>query len=185
MDELLLKPKFKIEKTLQVVASFLKKADKCIDIYTLVKLVYILDRESYKRWGFAVTYDNYASLPFGPVPSQTYDFLKGEEQNEWQGYIVRINNSVYLKQEPQTKLLSRAVEKLISELYVKYGELSFGELKDITHQFKEYENPGDSSTSIPTVNLIRAVVDNEEDVQHILKEQKEQAKYERIASLYA
>ena len=157
-----------------------------MDIYTLVKLIYILDRESYRRWGYAVTYDKYASLPFGPVPSNTYDLLKCEKGSEWNEYLSRNGNSVKLiKSIDRFGKLSKAIKDLIAELYDRYGQMNFDELKEITHSFPEFQDPGNRSSPISTRSLIEAVVEDKNEVHNILQDLREQAKCERLIKLYA
>lgn len=44
--------------------------------YDIVKSVFAADIFHLKKYGRPVTFDNYSALPFGPVPSETYDMLK-------------------------------------------------------------------------------------------------------------
>lgn len=46
--------------------------------YDIVKSVFAADIFHIKKYGRPVTFDNYAALQFGPVPSETYDMLKPE-----------------------------------------------------------------------------------------------------------
>jgi uncharacterized phage-associated protein len=162
-----------------------------MDVYTLVKLIYILDRETYKRWGYAVTFDDYASLPFGPVPSKTYDLLKFETENEWakhlhrKGSMVVLSDFDYMTNKRHSKL-SRAIKALIIELYQKYANLSFDQLVKITHNYPEYEDPQGSSRYIVVETLLRAAVrDSETEVQLILQKFRGRAAHEKMSSLYA
>ena len=67
-------PRFKEHKTTQIAVLLVKYSGGKIDLYKLIKLIYLIDRESLKRRGHPVTFDRPYNLPLGPTPSHTYHF---------------------------------------------------------------------------------------------------------------
>lgn len=176
-------PRFNSDKTCVVAAYLVQLAGGKLDMYTLIKLLYIMDREAYKRWCHAVTFDSYVSMPFGPVVSKTYDILKGEiEDPLWTEYFhERKNNTIFLKTEnPDFGLMSRAEEELAQELYEIYGKMDFDSLCEITHKFAEYEDPKGSSLPITINSILNAVTDDEEQIKSAVEELHTQVCHERI-----
>jgi uncharacterized phage-associated protein len=53
-----------------------KSPQKEIDVLHLIKILYFADKECLKEYNFTITGDSFASLPYGPVVSKTYDILK-------------------------------------------------------------------------------------------------------------
>lgn len=60
-----------------MVAFFAIKAGGLINILRATKLVYLADRLSMEKRDHAITGDNYVSMPFGPVNTNTYDYMNG------------------------------------------------------------------------------------------------------------
>ncbi len=53
-----------------------KRRGKTVSQYDLVKTLFLADRAHLNEWGRPITYDNYAAMLHGPVPSLGYDLLK-------------------------------------------------------------------------------------------------------------
>ncbi len=181
---ILQRPKFKFEKTCQMVAYFLQMAKGRIDKYILIKLLYILDREGFKRWGRAVTFDDYVSLPYGPVVSQTYDLIKGETHNPlWDEHFSGCEEEhcvCLVKNDPDLGNLSRAERDLAEEVFEDYGRLSFKELQSITHNFPEYQDPDGGSLPISIESILQAVLKNQEEFDGICEDLSVQAFAEQL-----
>jgi uncharacterized phage-associated protein len=65
-----MKPRFNEQKATQAAARFLKLANGKMNYLKLIKLLYLLDRESLNRRGRPVTGDQYYSMKLGPVLSE-------------------------------------------------------------------------------------------------------------------
>lgn len=67
------------KKILEVVLFLIELAQSehvQITQYEIVKSIFIADFFHLKKYGRPVSFDNYAAMPFGPVPSEAYDMLK-------------------------------------------------------------------------------------------------------------
>ncbi len=167
------KPKFKLERTVQAAAYFVSLAGGVLGIYKLLKLLYLLDRESYKRWGHAVTYDDYVSMDFGPVLSRTYDLIKGEKREDiWTDHFSRRegNDIRLVKNDPDYGLLSEANKTLSKELYETVKDMDFTDLKNLSHEFGEWNDPRGSSLPIDIEDILDAVIDDSEEIEMIKDE---------------
>jgi uncharacterized phage-associated protein len=80
------------KKILEIVLFLIELAHnsrEAITQYEIVKSIFIADVFHLKKFGRPVSFDNYAALPFGPVPSEAYDMLKpsydgsGISDGEW------------------------------------------------------------------------------------------------------
>lgn len=64
-----MRTRYREEKATEAAARLLKLRGGAMSHMKLIKLLYLLDREAYVRWGRPVTYDTYVSMPHGPVLS--------------------------------------------------------------------------------------------------------------------
>src|SRR6185369_16428888 len=103
----------------QMAALFLKLRGGKMSYIKLLKLMYIVDRESLARFGRPVSYDSFSSMEHGPILSTTYNRIKGENtfgkpEPPWEKYITtRQGYDVKLKREAPISELSDAEIKLI------------------------------------------------------------------------
>jgi len=118
---------FAAEKVTEVAAEFLRLAGGEIYILTLVKLVYLLDRESIAQRGVAVVGGSYLSMASGPVTSEVLDlinngFLSGFRIN-WEQFISdRQDHQVGLKNNPGREHLSDVELELIERVFSEHQE---------------------------------------------------------------
>ncbi|MEA2990753.1 MAG: hypothetical protein QOG83_3464 [Alphaproteobacteria bacterium] len=55
-----------------------RRRDQRVTQYEIVKTIFLADRASLNKFGRPITFDNYAAMKDGPVPSTSYNFLKGD-----------------------------------------------------------------------------------------------------------
>jgi len=116
---------FDAQKATEVAAAFLKRANGSINILKLVKLVYLLDRESIARRGVPVVGGVYLSMRNGPVTSEVLDLINAGSlwncPNNWDRFISdRQNHEVELIKDPGTDRLSEFEIDLIEELFRRH-----------------------------------------------------------------
>jgi len=157
---------FNEKKATQVAGQLLKLAGGRLNYMALIKLMYIVDRESLKRWGQPVTNDEYYSLPHGPILSRVYDLISDEpslsESSVWQEYIKKSGYNVELIQGTTSGTLSDSETELIKDVFSHYGHLDRFQLRDLTHQFEEWKDPEKSRLPITYEDILRAVGRGEE-----------------------
>ena len=169
---------FDVRKATQAACMLLKLRGGTMSHLKLIKLLYILDREALRRWTMPVTGDSFVSMSHGPVLSMTYDlmntgdFRAGGEPTYWGRHISDIGDyEVKLKNaEFSTDDLSEAEIELIKEVFERFGAMSRWELRDYTHSFREWEDPGQSSTPIHNDFLLHCLGKTEEEIARVREE---------------
>lgn len=176
-------PKFKERKTTQVATLLAQYRGGKIDLYNLVKLIYLIDREALKRWGRPVTYDRPFNLPLGTTPSVTYDLVRNPSKGKYWplSFSTPQNNVINLiSLDTEIDELSQAEIDLIQEVFREFGHKNFGELKSYVHNLPEFRDPGKSSKPIGWDTLLRAVGWEGEDLEEIKRELEASAKFEKL-----
>ncbi len=122
--------------------------------------MHITDREALRRWGMPVTNDRYVSMKLGPVLSGVCDLLvvPSEAPTYWHRHISSPERyEVSLLEDPGDDQLSQAEEKLLDEIFARYGDQSQWQLSDFTHEFREWQDPDGSSIPIDVKDILLAV----------------------------
>lgn len=172
-------------KAAQVIAYFaLLCKNRSIPILKAMKLVYLSDRESVKKWGFPILDEVRVSMPLGPVNSTTYSHINGEydlEECGWSEYLtdrdnheVSANDSISVDDLEE---LSDADVECLDIVWASFGSMSKWEIKDWTHDPKnvpEWEDPDGGSIPIPLERMMKYLgVKNVEDQIKVIEEHKE------------
>jgi hypothetical protein len=110
----------------QVAAKLLKLGGGRLDCMTLMKLMYLVEREALLRWGHPVTHDVYLSTREGPVLSKTLGLLEFPETGAvWSLYVSEPQGVfVDLLQSCPLGALSKVECELVEEVFVKHGDWS-------------------------------------------------------------
>lgn len=168
----MMRTRFRQEKTTEAAARLLKRRGGRMSHLKLIKLLYLLDREAYVRWGRPVTHDSYVSMPHGPVLSFTLDLINEPEYSEgayWHRFISpKADHEVSLATATiPNEHLSAAEEELIDEVFAKYGHLSRWELRDLAHTLPEWEDPNGSSRPIDPAEILKSAGYSDEQIRDI------------------
>ena len=123
--------------------------------YKIVKLVYLADVAHLNRYHRLITYDLMVAMENGPVPSATYNILKknrryGINYDELPFDFIQRGTRHYIenpKREIKRKLFSKSDLKILNETVEKYGNWTFGQLYDLTHEHQGYERAWKSKGS--------------------------------------
>lgn len=180
-------------KAAQTIAYFaLKSGGEKINVLKAVKLVYLADRESVRRFGFPIQDEARFSLPNGPVNSETYRFIKGEvdprNSEEWSEFLSdRENHDVGVAIRgltvDQLDELSDADLEVLEAVWERFGAMTQWQLVNWTHlssNVPEWEDPNGSSQPIPLLRLMTAVgvpdaaqqaaiVEQQQEISRLLK----------------
>ena len=180
------------EKAAQAAALFLLKAGRSMLHLKLMKLLYIADRESYRRYGAPITGDEMVSMPHGPVLSRTLDLMKGAAPSApdgWARYVCRVNQHAVTLADGVTgeislDLLSRADHWVMDDVWERYGHMDQWELRDLTHTFPEWQDPRGSSRPIERYTLFKALEMTDEQAEALAEQNEEReaidAAFERM-----
>jgi uncharacterized phage-associated protein len=141
----------KIEKILELLL-YLAHVRPNADKYQAVKFFYLADREHLNRYGRPITQEAYFALPFGPVASTAMDLIERDHRTMHEAGIeslpFRFDDVVsngktitYIREplrEVDRSLFSESDLHVFDEIIRKYGDKSFDDLFNITHEHFAY-----------------------------------------------
>jgi uncharacterized phage-associated protein len=180
---------FNTKKSAQAGWLLLGLNDGDLDQYCFIKLLYFADREACQLRGEPITGDEAVSMEFGPVLSTIYDLTKGERASlrpDWAPFISDAEpqtHRVFAKEDPGTDELSSSEVKILTDVFARYGHLSFKEMKDLSHSLPEYDGTvGNSSRLIKPEVLLEAVGKSPEEIRETEQSVREDRMLELIFS---
>ncbi|MCA1791519.1 MAG: SocA family protein [Thioalkalivibrio sp.] len=173
-----MRTRFREEKATQAAARLLRLRGGSMSHLKLIKLLYLVDRESLIRWGRPVTHDSYFSMPHGPVLSFTLDRINQPEYSPgayWHTVVAgKQNNEVRLVSDAvPNDHLSEAEEQLIDEIFARFGYMTRWQLRDYTHTLPEWRDPDGSSRPIDPADILRTAGFSEDDIRAVASELEE------------
>jgi uncharacterized phage-associated protein len=178
---------FDEQTTAQVAAYFLQKSNKPMTRLTLLKLMYLADRQSYIECEGPITGDRVVAMGKGPVLSKTYDFIKNEGPvpSCWSDLIEtrRGSSEVTLKRQV-TQIdfdrLPNAIIEILDKVYTDFGDMEADALSNYTHGLEEWiDPPPGSSVTIPVRRILRALGKTPQEIDEILHSQEALAELHR------
>lgn len=172
-----IKFKFSERKAVQAAARLILQCGGEMNYMALIKLLYLVDRESLLRFGRPVTGDAVVAMKQGPVLSAIFDRVSQKKQHlpisAWHNFIPRPAPYVYTVRfsgTPDVGAFSEAEVALIDEVFAKYRNFSEDDLVELTHQLPEWRDPGKTSKPIPFEAILRAGKIGEADIKAIRRE---------------
>ena len=136
---------FKSLKAAQIAAYFASKSTTpkrgTIEKLKLIKLIYFAERESLKRHHLPMLFDEFYSLPHGPICSATLDGINGKldarDDIVWNDYITRNGNVVVaIKTFAMESLYAiRNVEaEILNYVWHVLGRMTASQLRNYSHE---------------------------------------------------
>ncbi|MDR0788217.1 MAG: SocA family protein [Gemmatimonadota bacterium] len=149
------------ERATQAAARLLEVRGGVMSYLKLLKLLYLADRRSLLQHGRPITFDRFVSMDHGPVLSQTYNLIVGEEQpgqrSYWREHITEPeHHEVRLLKKPTENELSAAQERILDEVFDEFGRMGRWQLVDYVHTLAEWQDPHGSSIPISIRDVLRA-----------------------------
>lgn len=146
----------------------------------LLKMLYLIERESFEQFERPMFYDQLISMEKGQNLSITYDIIK--ESYSYYGKYWRqiIRKDIMwcmhlIDGLPEFKRLSEDDKELINKVFSEFGHMSADELGDYTHGLPEYKDPGKSSLPTSYEELLDAFGYDKKERIRILGELHEEA----------
>ncbi len=131
---------FRSRKAAQMCAFFAAKAGGAIEKLKLIKLIYFAERGSLREHGFPMLFDEFYSLPHGPICSSALNGINGvisaEIEPIWGEYIARNGNIVVpIRYFDISELdeFSQAEEDILSSIWDELGHMSASQLRNYSH----------------------------------------------------
>lgn len=169
------KPQFRSDKATQIAATLIERSGGTINHMKLVKLMYLIERESLQRFGSPVIFDHFCSLDRGPIVSSTLNLINRDASEQdaiiWDQHITeRTEHSVSLASPPNFDVLSGAEREVVDHVFEKFGTWDQWELVDFTHTFDEWKDPQGSMIPISYREVLEGLHKSPEDIEAILNE---------------
>jgi uncharacterized phage-associated protein len=172
-----IKFKFDERKASQVAGRLISQGGGEMNYMALLKLLYLIDRESLLRWGKTVTGDKVVAMKCGPVLSHIFDLVSQKKQelpkSAWHNLIPRPAPYVYTVRfsgAADTSALSEAELALIDEIFATHRDKSEDDLVELTHKLPEWKHPGKTSVPISFEEILKAGRKHETQIHAIAQE---------------
>ena len=128
---------FNDTKSAQICAFFCKCAGGKLDKLKLIKLVYLAERRFLKSWGFPMIWDEFYSLPHGPICSATLNGIDGILNSDAFTDLIKLHGRqhVYLlvDRDIEFDTLSDAEFENLEMTWREYGGMTASQLRNFTH----------------------------------------------------
>jgi uncharacterized phage-associated protein len=159
---------FNKEKALNTVLYIAKHVNRS-DFHKIFKILYFSDRTYLADYGMPITGDRYIAMDIGPVPSKIYDIFKivrGDSSmtdKENFGDLFSVEGWMYIKakKDPDLKKLSPNEKEVIDSCIKQYGNLSYDEIKEKSHDIAWRSTPRDFEIDIYQIAREAGVDDDE------------------------
>lgn len=132
---------FKTAKAAQIAAYFATRCDEQkIEKLKLMKLIYLAEREFLGTHGHPMLYDEFFSLPHGPICSSTLYGVNGQlDWNIWSQYISRAkdNKTIKARKKFDRDDLDEISDSEIEALEItweRFGWMTAGQVRNYTHK---------------------------------------------------
>jgi uncharacterized phage-associated protein len=151
------------KKKIAQAAAFLLDLEpgKTTEYLRLLKLLYMADRESLREKRRSITNDDVFAMKDGPVLSETYDTIKqGDPASEWGKLIEKDGYFLRLRQKTEgvpVGRLSKYERQKLREVSERCHGKDVWTVRDLTHDFPEWEDPGRTSIRIPLQKILAAL----------------------------
>jgi uncharacterized phage-associated protein len=178
--------KFNEQKSTEAASLLLYLKGGRSDFWWIIKMLYLVDREAYRRWERPITYDYYRSLQYGPVVMSIYNIIKKNIPSPfWKQFIVTLpkESGVMLNGTPAPiKKLSKAEVDLINSVFQEKGALDGDQLVEFTHTLPEWKDPRKTGSTSPiNISDLLGVLDySSEEVNRIEFELKQEESLDAI-----
>jgi len=168
-----IRQRFDPEKALEVL---LYVAERCSDMYTALKILYFADKQHLAEFGRQIYGDSYVAMKEGPVPSGAYDLVKFARGDGWYTFSrdvqealdVRDRITLVPRRKANIDLLSESDIQCLDNAIRKYGHMSFGRLKKLSHRDGAYRR-ADRNDFISLEEIIKTLPDGELLREHLLE----------------
>ncbi len=156
-----------------------------IDIYHIAKVLYYAEKTHLNKYARPIIGDTYIRMSYGQVPSAVRDLIT---KNSWldPNYLDYFSSSLIVNKEPYENLTALRAPKLehfsdtdiecLENALNKYGDISFNDLKNISHQEKTWLETGEKRP----IDYLLMVDEDNVNKDEIIEEIRCTAQYARF-----
>lgn len=138
--------KFKPEKLVETML-YLARSGRELDQYKVVKLIYLADREHFRKFRRPISFDRFFAMEYGPVASNALRIMKGDNVTGLNKadlpFAVRRFDKLYFLEHPtreiKREMFSKSDLKVLDQVIEEYGNCTFRQLYKLTHQHFAYD----------------------------------------------
>ncbi len=163
------KERFDPEKAIEVL---LYIARHCPNMYTALKILYFADKEHLARYGRLISGDTYIAMTYGPVASDSYDLIKcarGDGLSRWKVPAAEafqvVGRIIKPIRDPDLDWLSESERVCLDAAISKYGKMSFGQIKVLSHDDAYLATPRDKP--MPLEAIVKTIPNSELLWEHL------------------
>ena len=179
---------FNERKVAQIAAYFLQREGGSMAILKLMKLLYLAERESLKRYGMPMTGDRLVSMDHGPVLSNALNLANGTSidsvEDGWDSWIPpRQRYDVVLEKkvfDDDFDELSKADINILEHIWAEFGDFDKWKIRDYTHTLPEWKDPQGTSLPIAYKDVFLALGYEEEQACQLSREIEKEKDIDRI-----
>jgi uncharacterized phage-associated protein len=168
--DMTIKYRFNKPKAIEVLLYITSKQR---DMYHALKILYFADKQHLEKYGRLICGDSYVAMEHGPVPSGTYDIIKSARgqgispsDTDIEQIIKLDNNNIIPQREARTQMLSESDIECLDNAIRQYGDMSFEQLKNISHNEPSYKAAGENDF-IPIEELIKQLDDSDDLLEYL------------------
>lgn len=129
---------FRSTKAAQLSAFFALQSEGQIEKLKLIKLIYLAERRSLKEYEQPMLFDEFYSLPHGPICSSTLNGIDGIIHDDmWSKYIYRNENEIVpTKRFTRDDLdeLSNVEISIATKIWRRFGKLTAPQIRNYFHK---------------------------------------------------
>ncbi|MCH9050614.1 MAG: SocA family protein [Proteobacteria bacterium] len=159
---------FRSKKAAQLCAYFAMKSEGTIEKLKLIKLLYFAERQFLSENHHPMLFDEYYSLPHGPICSSALNGIDGIIHEEiWDNYIARNGNIVVaIKSLTRDEMdeVSDAELSVVDEIWKQFGRMTPSQLRNYSHKNCPEYTETKGRIAISYKQILRAVGVEDPDV---------------------
>ena len=159
---------FRSRKAAQLCAYFALKSNGTIEKLKLIKLLYFAERKFLSENHHPMLFDEYYSLPHGPICSSALNGMDGIIHGEiWDDYIARNGNVVVAIQHlsrDELDEVSDAELAVVDDIWRDFGRMTASQLRNYSHENCPEYTETTGRIPISYKQILRAVGEEDADV---------------------
>lgn len=165
---------FNSRKALHALIYLTSRLPQPANVYNVLKCIWFADREHLEQYGRQIYGEVYFAPEHGPVPSRAYELVKyvGGRANwpldcpEALEALTATRTGISNRIDPDLSLFSKSELICLNNAVQRYGTLSFGQLKRLSHKSAAFRN-ADPNGDISIDDVLAELQDGDAVTRHL------------------